>query len=195
MRKKRICVFCGSATGKFDHFKATAERVGELCASLDIELVYGGGRLGLMGAMADAALSAGGTVIGVMPQGLVDREVAHVGLTELIIVQSMHDRKARMEALSDGFLAMPGGFGTLDEFFEILTWSQIGIHQKPCSLLNVGGYFDDVIAFMDGAVHAGFVIEQHRDMVLVADDPETLLLRLLAYKHEAPTKWTVTVNS
>lgn len=189
-KKKRLCVFCGSSTGNSATYLDNARTLGELFAKLGIELVYGGGRVGLMGEIADAVLRNGGTAIGIIPQDLVDREIAHPELTELIVVGTMHERKALMEAISHGFIALPGGFGTLDEFFEILTWSQIGIHEKPCAILNVAGYFDNVITFMDAAVDQGFVLPQHREMILISDDAETLVLKMLSYRHSAFSKWT-----
>ena len=152
--------------------------MGALFAERGIGLVYGGGRVGLMGLLADAARAAGGEVIGVIPQSLADREVAHTGLSELHVVESMHDRKALMGELSAGFIALPGGFGTLEEFCEVITWSQLGIHQKPCGLLNVAGYFDHLIAMFDYAVAQGFVSDQSRGIVLQAARPEEIVDRM-----------------
>jgi len=152
--------------------------MGALFAERGIGLVYGGGRIGLMGLLADAARAAGGEVIGVIPQSLADREVAHTGLSELHVVESMHDRKALMGELSAGFIALPGGFGTLEEFCEVITWSQLGIHQKPCGLLNVAGYFDHLIAMFDYAVAQGFVSDQSRGIVLQAARPEEIVDRM-----------------
>jgi uncharacterized protein (TIGR00730 family) len=152
--------------------------VGRLLSRRGIELVYGGGRVGLMGVVADACLSAGGRVIGVIPQALADQEVAHAGLTELRIVQSMHERKAVMAGLSHAFLVLPGGYGTWEEFFEVLTWSQLGIHRKPCAVLNVAGYYDPLLAMADSATAEGFVRYAHRQLLLSDDDPERLLDRL-----------------
>jgi len=188
---KRLCVFCGSSSGSEPIYIQAAVEIGWLLAEHDIELVYGGGRIGLMGCLADAVLTAGGKVIGVIPKALVAREVAHTGLTELLIVESMHERKAKMEQLSDGFIALPGGFGTIDEFFEILTWSQIGIHQKPCALLNVDSYFDCIIAFIDNAVKQKFILPAHRDMIIAVSEPIELLRTILNYEHQTPTKWAI----
>jgi len=152
--------------------------MGALFAERGIGLVYGGGRVGLMGLLADAARAAGGEVIGVIPQSLADREVAHTGLSELHVVESMHDRKALMGELSAGFIALPGGFGTLEEFCEVITWSQLGIHQKPCGLLNVAGYFDHLIAMFDYAVAQGFISDQSRGIVLQAARPEEIVDRM-----------------
>ncbi len=162
----RICVFCGSSRGNRPAYREAAERVGSLLAGRGIGLVYGGGNIGLMGLMADAALAAGGEVIGVMPRRLVRREVAHRGLTELREVNSMHERKALMADLSDAFLALPGGYGTFEEFCEMLTWTQLGIHAKACGLLNVEGFFDPLLALFDRAVAEGFLKAQHRTLVL-----------------------------
>jgi len=150
--------------------------------------VYGGARVGLMGAVADAALDAGGVVIGVIPQGLVAKEIAHTGLTELRVVASMHERKAMMADLADGFVALPGGWGTLEEFFEVLTWAQLGLHAKPCGLLNVGGYFDGLLAFADHAAAEGFVRREHREMMIVAGAPAVLLDRMAQHQPPAVEK-------
>lgn len=172
---KRVCVFCGSRNGTRDQYVGSARRMGEALARRGIGLVYGGGGIGLMGVLADAALSAGGDVIGVIPQALVAREVAHGGLTDLRVVASMHERKALMAELSDAFVALPGGFGTLEEFCEALTWAQLGIHRKPCGLLNVEGFFDPLLSFFDHAVRERFVGPDHRSLVVVEADPERLL--------------------
>jgi uncharacterized protein (TIGR00730 family) len=182
-------VFTGSSPGSRVEYRQTAEALGRLLAERGIGLVYGGARVGLMGAVADATLAAGGTVIGVIPQSLVDREVAHTGLTELRVVASMHERKATMADLSDAFVALPGGFGTLEEFFEVLTWAQLGLHRKGCGLLNVAGYFDGLLAFADHAVTERFLRRDNREMVLVADDPAHLLERLARYEPPAVDKW------
>jgi uncharacterized protein (TIGR00730 family) len=153
-------------------------------------VVYGGGNIGLMGAIADAALDAGGRVIGIIPDGLLRREVGHLHLTELHIVNSMHERKAMMADLSDGFIAMPGGYGTFEEFFEIVTWAQLGMHRKPCALLNVAGYYDPMLAMIDRANEEQFLRPSHRDLVLVGDTIETLLVRMNAYSPpESVEKW------
>jgi uncharacterized protein (TIGR00730 family) len=172
---RRITVFCGSNSGLDPIYADQAREMGRSLAERGWELVYGGGRVGLMGVVADACLAAGGRVIGVIPQLLADLEVAHPGLTELRIVRSMHERKAMMADLSDGFIALPGGYGTWDELFEALTWTQLGIQSKPCGLLNVHGYYDALIAMLDGAVTAGFIRERHRAL-LVCDREVALLL-------------------
>jgi hypothetical protein len=176
----RICVFCGSNSGSEPSFAQAATELGTLLAHGGLGLVFGGGQVGLMGKVADAALAAGGEVIGVIPQTLVDRELAHRGLADLRVVGSMHERKALMADLSDAFIALPGGFGTLDEFCEIVTWAQIGLHRKPCGILNVDGYYDSLLRFVDRAVEHKFIRPAHRDMLIVDNDPSKLLARLLA---------------
>ena len=175
---RRICVFCGSSSGARPVYQQAAQTVGQLLCRRGIELVYGGGRVGLMGIVANACLNEGGRVIGVIPQALADKEVAHTGLTELRIVTSMHERKSLMADLSDAFMALPGGFGTWEEFFEVLTWAQLGIHRKACGVLNVGGYYDPLLQMADRALSEGFVREMHRDLLLSDADPEQLLDRL-----------------
>lgn len=194
---KRICVFCGSNAGHAPIYRAEAERVGRLLAGRGIELVYGGGNIGLMGAVADACLAAGGTVIGVIPEALMGKEVAgravdHRALTRLEVVDSMHTRKARMAELADGFIALPGGFGTFEEFCEILTWGQLGFHAKPMGLLNVNGFYDPLLAMFDHAVGEGFLRAQNRAMALAAADIETLLDAMAAYRPEPVSKWLKT---
>ena len=179
MMLRRLCVFCGSSSGARPAYHEAARTVGGLLGRRGIELVYGGGHVGLMGVVADACLSAGGRVIGVIPQALADKEVAHTGLTELRIVRSMHERKAVMADLSGAFLVLPGGYGTWEEFFEVLTWSQLGIHRKACALLNVSGYYDPLLAMADSATAQGFVRQVHRDSLLSDTDPERLLDRLI----------------
>jgi uncharacterized protein (TIGR00730 family) len=174
----RLCVFCGARTGDDPLFAAAAAELGRLLAGRGIGIVYGGGRIGLMGVLADAARAAGGEVIGVIPNDLAEREVAHQGLSELHVVESMHDRKALMAALSAGFIALPGGFGTLEEFCEAVTWSQLGIHRKPCGLLNIAGYFDPLVAMFDHAVNTGFIAPESRAIVLEADTCEEILIRV-----------------
>jgi uncharacterized protein (TIGR00730 family) len=178
---QRICVFCGSSLGSRPAYREAAKTLGRLLCQRGIELVYGGGNIGLMGALADACLGGGGRVIGVIPQALVDKEVAHMGLTELRVVNSMHERKAIMAHLSDAFLALPGGYGTWDEFCEVLTWSQLGIQRKACALLNVSGYYDPFLEFADRAVAEGFLRDVHRGLLLSDDDPVRLLDRLASY--------------
>ena len=191
---KRICVFCGSNAGHDPRYRAEADRLGRLLAERGIELVYGGGNVGLMGVIADACLGAGGTVIGVIPEALIGKEVAgrvvdHRGLTRLEVVDSMHTRKARMAELADGFIALPGGFGTFEEFCEVLTWGQLGFHVKPMGLLNVNGFYDPLLALFERAVAEGFLREEHRAMALAADDIESLLAALAAYRPEPVSKW------
>ena len=175
---KRICVFCGSSCGRQQVYARAAQEMGKLLAQREIGLVYGGGNVGLMGELADACLKHGGQVIGVMPKSLVDKEIAHRGLTELHVVDSMHRRKALMADLADGFVAMPGGFGTWDEFCEVVTWSQLGLHRKPCAVLNVNGYYDPLLAMADRAVAEGFVRGVHRELIISEMEPGVLLDRL-----------------
>ncbi|HEY0025643.1 MAG TPA: TIGR00730 family Rossman fold protein [Longimicrobium sp.] len=186
---KRICVFCGSSAGMRPEYAQAARAMGTLLAERRIGLVYGGGRVGLMGVVADAVLAAGGEAVGVIPEALMRREVGHAALTELHVVGSMHERKALMADLSDGFIAMPGGYGTFEEFCEVLTWSQLGIHPKPCGLLNVAGYYAPLLAMFDHAVAEGFVRTQHRGIVLEADDPASLLERMAAFAPPPTEKW------
>jgi uncharacterized protein (TIGR00730 family) len=187
---RRVCVYAGSNPGNDLIYAQAARELADLLAERGIGLVYGGGRVGLMGVLADTALAAGGEVIGVMPQALVDREIAHEGLTELRVVASMHERKALMAELSDAFVAVPGGIGTLEELIEIYTWSQLGIHAKPCGVLNVDGYYDHLAAFLDHAVAAGFLKAEHRAVLSVASEPSELLERLAAYVPRTVAKWT-----
>ncbi|KAF4513771.1 UNVERIFIED_CONTAM: hypothetical protein B566_EDAN011692 [Ephemera danica] len=191
---KRLCVFCGANAGLDRIYRAEAEKLGRLLAARGIELVYGAGNIGLMGAVADACLGAGGTVIGVIPEALVGKEVAgrnvdHRALTRLEVVDSMHTRKARMAELSDGFIALPGGFGTFEEFCEILTWGQLGFHVKPMGLLNVNGFYDPLLALFDRAVADGFLRPQNRAMALTANDIETLFAAMANYRAEPVSKW------
>ena len=186
----RLCVFCGSAPGHSAAYAAAATGLGTLLAQRGIGLVYGGGNVGLMGIVADAALAAGGEVIGVIPRALADRELAHPGLTELIAVDTMHVRKQRMHALSDGFIALPGGYGTLDELFEALTWSQLGMHRKPCGLLDVGGFWAPLRAFVAHQHREGFLRPEHAAMLLWADDATSMLDAFAAYSAPAVPKWT-----
>jgi uncharacterized protein (TIGR00730 family) len=173
-----ICVFCGSRMGARSDYRAAAHALGQTLALRDITLVYGGAAIGLMGVMADAALAAGGRVVGVIPRALEQKEIAHPGLSELHVVDSMHARKARMEQLSDGFVAMPGGAGTLDELFEIITWAQLGIHGKPVALFNVAGYFDKLLHTLEHMVAEGFIDAAHQELWSTARDPEDLLAAL-----------------
>jgi uncharacterized protein (TIGR00730 family) len=175
---RRLCVFCGSHTGRRPAYRAAAERLGVLLVERGIELVYGGGNIGLMGVLADTILARGGRAIGVIPESLMAKEVGHTGLTELRIVNSMHERKAVMSDLSDGFIALPGGFGTLEEFCEVVTWSQLGLQSKPCGLLNVENYYAPLLELFDHAVRERFLREKNRSLVLDDDDPEHLLEKM-----------------
>src|SRR5499426_3609877 len=171
----RVCVFCGSQAGTNGLYRQAATDMGRLLALRGYGLVYGGGHVGLMGVIADAVLASGGQVIGVIPDSLVARELAHTGLTELEVVPSMHARKARMAELADAFIALPGGYGTFEELFEVITWAQLGLHRKPIALLNVGGYFDALKALVEHAITEGFIRSEHRDLLTIADDPGMLL--------------------
>jgi uncharacterized protein (TIGR00730 family) len=184
-----VCVFCGSHTGSDPAYAEAATVLGRTLARRGATLVYGGGHVGLMGVVADAALGAGGEVIGVMPKALVEREIGHTGLTKLHVVSSMHERKAMMSELSDGFVALPGGNGTLEEFFEVLTWAQLGEHGKPCGLLNVAGYYDPLLAVFDRMVEKEFLKTEHRGLVLVEEDPSALLERFDGYEPTTSIKW------
>jgi uncharacterized protein (TIGR00730 family) len=184
-----VCVFCGSSGGANPGYREAARRLGEVLAESGITLVYGGGHVGLMGEVADAVLRAGGRVTGVIPRALMEREVGHRGLSDLMVVETMHQRKARMAELSDAFVALPGGVGTLEEFFEIWTWGQLGIHRKPYGLLNVAEYYTPLIGFLDHMVREGFVRAPHREMVLVDGDPRSLLERLRVYRPPEVVKW------
>jgi len=186
---RSLCVFCGSSVGNRPEYAAAAVELGRLLAKRKIRLVYGAGNGGLMGVLADAALAAGGEVLGVIPQMLVDRELAHRGITDLRIVGTMHERKALMAELSDAFLALPGGLGTFEELFESLTWSQLGIHAKPCGALNVNGYFDHLGALLDQAVSEGFLQAEHRGLLVVAKSAGELLEQLDGYQMPNCSKW------
>lgn len=189
MSVRSVCVFCGSSPGRRPDYTAAAERLGRALALSGRRLVYGGGNVGLMGIVADAALAGGGEVIGVIPGALAEREIAHAGVTDLRVVDSMHTRKALMAELSDAFIAMPGGFGTFEEFFEAVTWTQLGVHRKPCGLLNVGGFYTPLAAFIDQAVTEGFIKPIHRAMIVVDDNPERLLNSLATVKLPDVPKW------
>jgi uncharacterized protein (TIGR00730 family) len=186
---QRVCVFCGSRPGATPAFAAQARRLAAVVAAQGLGLVYGGASVGLMGELADAALAAGAEVTGVIPQSLVDMEVAHSALSDLRIVVSMHERKAVMADLADAFIALPGGMGTLDELAEILTWAQLGLHAKPIGLLDVDSYFAPLLEFLDGAVRARFLQPAHRAMLLIETDPQRLLAALRAYRPPPPFKW------
>ena len=182
---RAICVFCGASSGRDPRYGAAAAATGEALARRGIRLVYGGGRLGLMGAVADAALAAGGEVVGVIPRGLVEREVAHRGLTEQRVVETLHERKALMAELSDAFIALPGGLGTLEELAEVVSWGQLELHAKPIGLLDVAGYFGPLETFLDHAVAEGFVAERHRRLLLRDDDLDRLLATFEAWRPPA----------
>ena len=189
LRVRRVCVYAGSNPGNDPAFADAARAFATVVAERGMGIVYGGGKVGLMGVVADAALAAGGEVIGVMPQALIDREIGHRGVTELQVVDSMHERKARMAELADAFVAVPGGIGTLEELIEVYTWSQLGIHDKPCSALNVNGFYDALAGFLDHAVESGFLRPQHRETLIVEEDPVELLARLAAFKAPRVGKW------
>ena len=186
---RSVCVYCGSSAGRDPAYAEAARRLGEEIAGRGIGLVYGGSDVGVMKVVAEAALARGGRVTGVIPEALVKREIAHRGLTELRVTASMHERKMLMAELSDAFVALPGGIGTLEELFEAWTWAQLGLHAKPCGLLNVAGYWDRLIAFLDHAVAERFVKQANREMLLVAEDPGDLLDRFAAYRPPAVDKW------
>jgi uncharacterized protein (TIGR00730 family) len=172
---KSIAVYCGANAGASEVYAEAARAMGRALVDNDIALVFGGGHVGLMGTIADAVLAAGGKATGVIPQQLVDRELAHTGLTELFVVKDMHERKAMMAKLSDGFIAMPGGMGTLEELFEMLTWSQLGIHAKPVGALNVNGFYDQLVGFLTHAAGEGFILPKHAGLMKVSSDPESLI--------------------
>jgi len=184
-----VAVYCGSNSGNDPAYAEAAASLGRTLAKRGIRLVYGGGQVGLMGVVADAALGGGGAVLGVITRALVAKEVSHRGLTGLRIVETMHERKAAMADAADAFVMLPGGFGTLDEFFEVLTWTQLGIHAKPCGVLDAAGFFAPLRALVDGAVAAGFVHQAHRDMIVADDEPGQLLDRLAAWSPVTVSKW------
>lgn len=186
---KSICVFCGSSPGNDPVHAEGARAMGAEIARRGLVLVYGGGAVGLMGIVADAALAAGGEVHGIIPRALREKEVGHHGLTRLEIVETMHIRKARMAELADGFIAMPGGIGTFEELFEIWTWAQLGIHRKPLGFLNIAGFYDPLHTFLDNTTAAGFLRQTHRDMAMTETDPAALLDRMAAYVPTAQIKW------
>jgi len=186
---KAICVFCGSSFGTRDSYADAARATGRVIAELGYTLVYGGARVGLMGTVADAALDAGGKVIGVLPRALEDKEIGHEGLSELHLVGSMHERKAKMADLSDAFIALPGGVGTLEEIFEIWTWGQLGYHRKPCGFLNIDGYYDHLIRFLDHQTEQGFTRDVMRDMVQIAGSPQEMIGLFENYTPPSAPKW------
>ena len=192
---KRILVFCGSSPGRLPEYTESGAELGRLMAQRGLGVVYGGASVGVMGALADGALEAGGEVIGVIPRRLTELEIAHAGLTDLRIVETMHERKALMHELSDAVIALPGGAGTLDELFELFTWSQLGLHRKPMGLLDVADYWQPLLAFLDHAVYERFIRAAHRDMLLVERDGAALIDRLARYEHPAQDKWIERTDS
>ncbi|MCR4033432.1 MULTISPECIES: TIGR00730 family Rossman fold protein [Flavobacterium] len=186
---KRITVFCASSFGTEKIYEEQAAALGKTLAEQNIELVYGGANVGLMGAVADGALNAGGKVIGVLPNFLRSKEIAHLNLTELIVVESMHERKTKMNDLCDGVIALPGGFGTLEELFEMLTWAQLGLHKKPIAVLNVNGFYDSLIALLKTMTSQGLLKEVNREMLLVSDNVEDLLQQMRNYTAPTVGKW------
>lgn len=193
---KRICVFCGSSPGSQPEFLEAAEALGSVLLERSHDLVYGGASVGLMGRLAETVLAGGGNVIGVIPSSLADKEVALTRLPDLRVVPSMHERKAMMANLSDGFIALPGGLGTIEEFFEALTWTQLGIHTKPCGLLNISGYFDKLVEFLDEAQDQLFIRPEHRSMIIVEEEPEALLDRFEGFKQPEVDKaeWILSLS-
>ena len=185
----RITVFCGSSIGKNNIYKTQAKLLGQQLAQQKIDLVYGGANVGLMGAIADGALEENGTVIGVLPKFLEAKEIAHEGLSELILVDTMHERKTKMHELCDGVIALPGGFGTLEEFFEMLTWAQLGLHKKPIGILNIDGFYDDLINLVQKMVDKGFLKEINQNMILLSEDINDLLLKMKNYQAPETGKW------
>jgi uncharacterized protein (TIGR00730 family) len=179
MRFQRVCVFCGSSMGNREEYRQSAEQLARALVGNQLDLVYGGGGVGLMGVLADEVLSLGGRVQGVLPEALLAREVGHCGLTELRVVSTMHERKFQMSELADAFIALPGGFGTFEELFEVITWAQLGLHSKPIGLLNVAGYFQPLIDFLDHAVSEGFIPRTHRRLLLTGSNPQELVLALM----------------
>lgn len=186
---KAITVYCGSSDGKSKIFKQQAEQLGVLLAEQKITLIYGGAKVGMMGTIATSVLKAGGKVIGVIPDFLKSKEVAHEDLTLMFTVSTMHERKTKMYELCDGFIAMPGGFGTLEELFEMLTWAQLGLHAKPIGLLNAGGYYDPLIKMIDDMVEQAYLKKVYREMLLVGNEPTDLLFKMKAYKAPNVSKW------
>jgi len=186
---ENICVYCGSNPGKLEDYRRAASVLGAELVRRQIGLVYGGASIGIMGAVANAVLENGGSAIGVIPHSLATREVAHDGLTDLFVVESMHQRKAKMAELSDGFIAMPGGWGTVEEIFEVLTWAQLGFHAKPCGLLNVAGYYDHLSLFLEHAIDQRFVREGYRPMMMIEEQAGALLDRFANYRAPEVKKW------
>ena len=186
---RNICVFCGSQSGIAPRYRQTAIELGRLLAQRGHGLVYGGGHVGLMGTIADAVLEAGGAVTGVIPKPMTERELAHETVTKLYVVSSMHERKALMASLSDAFIAMPGGYGTLEELFEVIAWAQLGIHRKPIGVLNASGYFDALLSLVEHMIGEGFVKSRHRGLFVTADQPQALLDALQRHQMPATRRW------
>ena len=186
---KNVCVFCGSSEGMCPVYAEAAKTLGATIAERGMRLVYGGGKVGLMRVVADAALAKGGEVIGVIPKALLEKEIGHEGLTELHVVGSMHERKMLMSDLSEGFVALPGGYGTLEEFLEVLSWAQLSLHEKPCALLNVGGFFEPLLTLFERAVEKGFVHPDHRSLVLADEEPAAILEAMERYSPPKTKKW------
>lgn len=186
---KNITVFCGSNSGFRTEYAEAAKNLARIFISDDIQLVYGGGNVGLMGIIADEVMRGGGRVVGIIPESLDQKEVGHRGITELRVVSSMHERKALMAEMADGFIAMPGGIGTFEEFFEILTWAQLGFHEKPCAILNIAGYYDGLLALCDTAVREGFLRPAHRALILEDSAPEALLEKMKSFSPVPVVKW------
>ncbi|HQU51082.1 MAG TPA: TIGR00730 family Rossman fold protein [Casimicrobiaceae bacterium] len=189
MALARVCVYCGANRGNDPAYAQAAQAMGRVLAARGIGVVTGGGRVGLMGIVADAVLEAGGSVTGVIPEALMTKELAHRGLTDLVVTSSMHERKSTMAELADAFVALPGGLGTCEELFEIWTWAQLGWHRKPCGVLNAAGYYDKLVAFVDSAADAAFLKPEHRAMLVVERDPDRLLDRFEAYVAPSVAKW------
>lgn len=179
---KSICVYCASSLGKHPIYAEVAEELGETLASYGIKTIYGGAKVGIMGKLADGVISAKGEIVGIIPEFLKTKEIAHDELTELITVENMHQRKALMQEMSEGFITLPGGFGTMEELFEILTWGQIGLHKKPIGILNINGYYDSLIQLVDKMVEEGLLNEKHREIILVSDSVEDLISQMNLYQ-------------
>lgn len=188
---KRITVYCGSSLGSDIKFKESADKLGKALANQNIELVYGGAKVGLMGAVADGVLNNGGKAIGILPYFLKEKELQHQSLTELILVDTMHERKSKMSELGDGFIALPGGFGTMEELFEMLTWAQLALHRKPIAILNIDGYYDALLEFVESMIKGGFLKAEYRDLLLVSSDENDLIEQMKAYVAPANDKWFV----
>lgn len=189
MKLKNIAVFCGSSTGKNSIYLDNAKKLGVELASSNRTLVYGGAQVGCMGALADSSLHNGGDVVGVIPKKLKDVEIAHEHLTQLHIVETMHERKSKMAEIANGFIALPGGAGTLEEWFEVFTWGQLGYHQKPCGLLNVNGFFEPLISMLDYIINEGFMNSRFRDLIIIDSDPRSLLSKMESYTPSVGVKW------